>query len=79
MGSRFLCSIRDKRATELAVELPPMKRSVEHIARSLIALHGVDALKVAEQSAAEARKLGTADLEAWLGVIAEIKRIQTPA
>jgi hypothetical protein len=60
--------------------MPPMKSSVEHIARSLIALHGADALKVAEQSAAEARKLGTAEnLEAWLAVVAEIKRIQTPA
>jgi hypothetical protein len=57
-----------------------MKSSVEHIARSLIALHGADALKVAEQSAAEARKLGTAEkLEAWLAIVAEIKRIQTPA
>jgi hypothetical protein len=56
-----------------------MKSSVEHIARSLIALHGAGALKVAEQSA-EARKSRTAEsLEVWLAVVAEIKRIQAPA
>jgi len=57
-----------------------MKSSVEHIARSLIALHGAGALKVAEQSAAEARKSRTAEsLEVCLAVVAEIKRIQAPA
>jgi hypothetical protein len=57
-----------------------MESSVKHIARSLIALHGADALKVAEQTAENARKPGAAEnLEMWLAVIAEIKGIQKPA
>jgi hypothetical protein len=57
-----------------------MKSSVEHIARSLIALHGADALRVAEQAAENARKPDAAEsLEMWSAVIAEIKRMQTPA
>jgi hypothetical protein len=39
---------------------------------------GADALRVAEQAAAEAQKLGKS-LDGWLAVIAEIKRIQKPA
>jgi hypothetical protein len=54
-----------------------MESSVKHIARSLIALHGADALRVAEQTAEDARKPGAADSPAvWLAVIAEIGRIQ---
>jgi hypothetical protein len=54
-----------------------MKSSVQHIARSLIVLHGADALRVAEQTAENARKPGAAEsLEIWLAVVAEIKRIK---
>jgi hypothetical protein len=57
-----------------------MKNTVEHIAQSLIVLHGADASKVAERNAENARKPGaTENLEMWLAVIAEIKRIQKPA
>jgi hypothetical protein len=54
-----------------------MESSVKHIARSLIVLHGADALRVAEQTAEDARRLGPAESpEVWLAVIAEIRRIQ---
>jgi hypothetical protein len=54
-----------------------MKNTVEHIAQSLIVLHGADALKVAERKTESARKPGTIEnLKMWLSVVAEIKRIQ---
>jgi hypothetical protein len=57
-----------------------MKNSVEHIAQSLIVLHGADASRIAEQAAENARPLTAAEsLDVWLAVIAEIKRIQEPA
>jgi hypothetical protein len=56
-----------------------MQSSVKHIARSLIALHGADALKVAEQMAENARKPGAAQsLEMWLAVVAEIEGVPKP-
>jgi hypothetical protein len=62
---------------DLAVASLPMKNPVEHIAQSLIVLHGADALKVAELRAENARKSGTTEnLKMWLSVVAEIKRIQ---
>jgi hypothetical protein len=65
---------------ETCDSIAPVKNSVEHIAQSLIALHGQDALRVAEQAAGNARKPGAADSwEVWLAVIAEIKRIQKSA
>jgi hypothetical protein len=61
----------------LAVASLPMKNTVEHIAQSLIVLHGADALKVAERKTESARKPGTIEnLKMWLSVVAEIKRIQ---
>jgi hypothetical protein len=54
-----------------------MKNSVE--AQSLIALHSQDALRVAERTAENARKPVAESPEAWLAVIAEIKRIQKSA
>jgi hypothetical protein len=73
-----LCGIRHKCAARIAVSSLPMESTVKHLARTIIVLHGADALRVAEQAAADAQKLGK-NLDGWLAVIAEIQRIQTPA
>jgi hypothetical protein len=49
-----------------------------HTARSLINIHGADALEIAEHTADGLRRLGrTKRLDEWIQVIAEIKRIQS--
>jgi hypothetical protein len=48
-----------------------------HTARSLIAIHGADALEIAERAADNLQRLGkTQRLDELIQVIAEIKRIQ---
>jgi len=51
--------------------------TTNHLARSLITIHGARALEVAEQAANNVRKLGlTKPLDEWLLVIAAIQKIQ---
>jgi hypothetical protein len=55
-----------------------MVDTTNHLARSLIAIHGADALAIAEHTADGLRRLGrTKRLDEWIQVIAEIKRIQS--
>jgi hypothetical protein len=54
-----------------------MVDTANHLARSLITIHGADALKVAERAAENVRQLGLAKaLDEWLLVIAAIKKLQ---
>jgi hypothetical protein len=65
----------DWHASVFAVASLLMESSVRNLARSLIALHRADALRIAEQTAADQWKLGR-NRDVWPAVIAEIKRIQ---
>jgi hypothetical protein len=56
-----------------------MVDTINHLAQALIAIHGAEALAVAERAANNVRKLEMKQaLDKWKLVIAAIKKIQLP-
>jgi hypothetical protein len=57
-----------------------MEDDPEHLARSIIAIHGAYALSVAQRAVDNVRQLGRVQaVDHWTRVVAEIRRIQKPA